>query len=81
MPGGYGDRGGVGDASAAESPLPDLTEAVPVFDVTPAQGEPARFGFEDSPGPDHPGHRGTHEWRLLGVSVNIRNTTQAAQAS
>ncbi len=59
-------------------PLPDLTEAVPVFNITPAPGEPARFGFEDTQVPIilDTAVRTSGDY---GVSVNIRNTTQAAQ--
>ena len=59
-------------------PLPELTEAVPVFNLVPAPGEPARFGLEDTQVPiilDTSVRTGGD----YGVNVSIRNTTQAAQ--
>ena len=59
-------------------PLPELTEAVPVFDLVPAPGEPARFGLEDTQVPIilDTSVRTTGDY---GVNVTISNTTQAAQ--
>ena len=59
-------------------PLPEVTEAVPVFNLVPAPGEPARFGLEDTQVPiilDTSVRTGGD----YGVNVSIRNTTQAAQ--
>jgi hypothetical protein len=58
--------------------LPELTEAVPVFNLEPAPGEPARFGLEDTQVPiilDTSVRTGGD----YGVNVTIHNTTQAAQ--
>ncbi len=58
--------------------LPELTEPVPVFNLVPAPGEPARFGLEDTQVPiilDTSVRTGGD----YGVNVSIRNTTQAAQ--
>ena len=59
-------------------PLPELTEAVPVFNLVPAPGEPARFGLEDTQVPIilDTSVRTDGDY---GVNVSIRNTTQAAQ--
>ena len=59
-------------------PLPELTEAVPVFNLVPAPGEPARFGLEDTQVPIilDTSVRTDGDY---GVNVNIHNTTQAAQ--
>ena len=59
-------------------PLPELTEAVPVFNLVPAPGEPARFGLEDTQVPIilDTSVRTNGDY---GVNVTIHNTTQAAQ--
>ncbi len=59
-------------------PLPELTEAVPVFNLVPAPGEPARFGLEDTQVPIilDTSVRTVGDY---GVNVDIHNTTQAAQ--
>ena len=59
-------------------PLPELTEAVPVFNLVPAPGEPARFGLEDTQVPIilDTSVRTDGDY---GVNVSIHNTTQAAQ--
>jgi hypothetical protein len=55
-----------------------FTEAVPVFNLTPAPGEPARFGFEDAKVPVvlDTSVRTDGDY---GVTVTIKNTTQVPQ--
>jgi hypothetical protein len=55
-----------------------FTEAVPVFNLTPAPGEPARFGFEDAKVPVvlDTSVRTDSDY---GVTVTIKNTTQIPQ--
>jgi hypothetical protein len=62
----------------ASPPLGVFTEAVPVFNLVPAPGEPARFGLEDTKVPIilDTSVRTDGDY---GVTVTIRNTTQAAQ--
>ena len=59
-------------------PLGVFTEAVPVFNLVPAPGEPARFGLEDTKVPIilDTSVRSDGDY---GVNVSIHNTTQAAQ--
>lgn len=59
-------------------PLGVFTEAVPVFNLAPAPGEPARFGLEDTKVPIilDTSVRTTSDY---GVDVSIKNTTQLAQ--
>ena len=59
-------------------PLGVFTEAVPVFNLAPAPGEPARFGLEDTKVPIilDTSVRSNGDY---GVDVTIRNTTQVAQ--
>ena len=59
-------------------PLGVFTEAVPVFNLTPAPGEPARFGLEDTKVPiilDTSVRTGGD----YGVTVTVHDTSQAAQ--
>ena len=59
-------------------PLGAFSEAVPVFNLVPAPGEPARFGLEDTKVPiilDTSVRSGTD----YGVDVSIKNATQVAQ--
>jgi hypothetical protein len=59
-------------------PLGVFTEAVPVFNLAPAPGEPARFGLEDTKVPIilDTSVRTTGDY---GVNVSIKNTTEVAQ--
>ncbi len=59
-------------------PLGVFTEAVPVFNLVPAPGEPARFGLEDTKVPIilDTSVRTDGDY---GVNVSIKNTTQLAQ--
>ncbi len=59
-------------------PLGVFTEAVPVFNLVPAPGEPARFGLEDTKVPIilDTSVRTDGDY---GVNVTIKNTTQPAQ--
>ena len=59
-------------------PLGVFTEAVPVFNLVPAPGEPARFGLEDTKVPIilDTSVRTDGDY---GVNVSIKNTTQVAQ--
>ena len=62
----------------ASPPLGFFTESVPVFNLVPAPGEPARFGLEDTKVPIilDTSVRTDGDY---GVNVTIHNTTQAAQ--
>ena len=59
-------------------PLGVFTEAVPVFNLVPAPGEPARFGLEDTKVPIilDTSVRTDGDY---GVNVSIKNTTELAQ--
>jgi hypothetical protein len=59
-------------------PLGVFSEAVPVFNLAPAPGEPARFGFEDTKVPIilDTSVRTSGDY---GVTVTIDDTTQVAQ--
>jgi hypothetical protein len=64
---------------AAIKPTEEETLAVPIFNLTPAQGEPARFGFEVEENPvilDTAVRSGPGE--DYGVTVNVSNITEVA---
>jgi hypothetical protein len=70
---------GVSEVTIATNPGEENRLAVPVFNLTPATGEPARFGFEVLSNPvilDTAVRSGPGE--DYGVTVNIDNITEAA---
>jgi hypothetical protein len=70
---------GVATVTAREPKLaPVLTKTVPVFNLVPSQGEPARFGFEVIGRIPIVIDTSVRSGRDYGVNVNVKDATQTA---